>query len=54
MAALAQTKMDDMKGMDMAKKPAAAEPMVHKAVGTVKKSTPRPESCRLRTSRSSR
>lgn len=37
MAALAQTKMDDMKGMDMAKKPAATEPMVHKAMGTVKK-----------------
>lgn len=37
MAALAQTKMDDMKGMDMAKKPAATAPMVHKAMGTVKK-----------------
>lgn len=37
MAALAQTKMDDMKGMDMANKPAAAAPMVHKAMGTVKK-----------------
>lgn len=37
MAALAQTKMDDMKGMDMPKKPAATAPMVHKAMGTVKK-----------------
>ena len=37
MAALAQTKTDDMKGMDMAKKPAATAPMVHKAMGTVKK-----------------
>lgn len=37
MAALAQTKADDMKGMDMAKKPAATAPMVHKAMGTVKK-----------------
>lgn len=36
-AALAQTKTDDMKGMDMAKKPAATAPMVHKAVGTIKK-----------------
>ena len=37
MAALAQTKMDDMKSIDMAKKPAATAPMVHKAMGTVKK-----------------
>jgi Cu(I)/Ag(I) efflux system protein CusF len=37
MAALAQPKTDDMKGMDMAKKPAATAPMVHKAMGTVKK-----------------
>ena len=38
-AALAQTKMDDMKGMDMAKKPAptATAPVIHKAMGTVKK-----------------
>ena len=36
-AALAQSKMDDMKGMDMAKKPAAGAPMAHKAMGTVKK-----------------
>ena len=37
MAALAQTKTDDIKGMDMAKKPAATAPTVHKAMGTVKK-----------------
>lgn len=37
MAVMAQAKMDDMKGMDMAKKPAATAPMVHKAIGTVKK-----------------
>ena len=30
-------KTDNMTGMDMAKKPAAGAPMVHKAVGTVKK-----------------
>lgn len=36
-AAMAQPKMDDMKGMDMAKKPAAGAPMAHKAMGTVKK-----------------
>lgn len=36
-AALAQAKMDDMKGMDMAKKPAATAPVTHKAMGTVKK-----------------
>lgn len=36
-AAMAQQKMDDMKGMDMAKKPAAGMPMAHKATGTVKK-----------------
>jgi len=36
-AAMAQPKMDDMKGMDMAKKPAATAPVVHKAMGTVKK-----------------
>ena len=37
MAAMAQPKMDDMKGMDMAKKSAATAPVVHKAMGTVKK-----------------
>ena len=37
MTAIAQTKMDAMKGMDMAKQPAATAPMVHKAMGTVKK-----------------
>lgn len=36
-AAMAQQKMDEMKGMDMAKKPAAGMPMAHKAMGTVKK-----------------
>lgn len=36
-AVLAQHKMDDMKGMDMAKKPAAGAQMAHKAMGTVKK-----------------
>lgn len=36
-AALAETKMDEMKSMDMAKKPAAAVPIVHKATGTVKR-----------------
>lgn len=35
-AAFAQQKMDDMKGMDMAKMPAAGAPMAHKAIGTVK------------------
>ena len=35
--AIAQSKMDDMKGMDMAKKPAATAPIVHKAMGPVKK-----------------
>ena len=35
--AMAQSKMDDMKGMDMAKKPAAGAPTAHKAMGTVKK-----------------
>lgn len=37
-AAMAQQKMDDMKGMGMAmaKKPAAGMPMAHKAMGTVK------------------
>ena len=34
---LAQQKMDDMKGMDMGKKPAAATQSTHKAVGTVTK-----------------
>lgn len=37
MAALAQTKTDDMKGMGMAKKPTATAPMVYKAVGTITK-----------------
>lgn len=36
-AAMAQQKMDDMKGMDTAKKPGAGMPMAHKAMGTVKK-----------------
>jgi Cu(I)/Ag(I) efflux system protein CusF len=36
-AAIAQTKMDDMKGMDMSKKPTASASVVHKATGTVKK-----------------
>jgi Cu(I)/Ag(I) efflux system protein CusF len=36
-AVMAQQKMDDMKGMDMAKKPAAGMQMAHKAMGTVKK-----------------
>lgn len=35
--AMAQQKMDDMKGMDAAKKPAAGMPMAHKAMGTIKK-----------------
>lgn len=35
--AMAQQKMDDMKGMDMAKKPAAGVPTAHKAMGTIKK-----------------
>ena len=34
---LAQQKMDDMKGMDMDKKPAAPTQSTHKAVGTVTK-----------------
>ncbi|MBN8486648.1 copper-binding protein [Ideonella sp. 4Y11] len=37
MAAMAQPKMDDMKSMDMTKKPAATASVVHKAMGTVKK-----------------
>jgi Cu(I)/Ag(I) efflux system protein CusF len=37
MAALAESKMDDMKGTAMAKKPAATAGTVHKAVGVVKK-----------------
>lgn len=37
MAAVAQPKMDDMKGMDMTKKPAPTASVVHKATGTVKK-----------------
>lgn len=37
MAAMAQPKMDDMKSMDMTKKPAATASLVHKAMGTVKK-----------------
>jgi Cu(I)/Ag(I) efflux system protein CusF len=37
MAALAQQKMDDMKGMDMANKAASGASMTHKAMGTVKK-----------------
>ena len=36
-ASFAQQKMDDMKGMDMAKKPAAAAQSTHRAVATVKK-----------------
>jgi len=36
-AAFAQQKMDDMKGADMGKKPAAGAPMAHMATGTVKK-----------------
>ena len=36
-AALAQQKMDDMKGMDMGKKPAAGAQAVHKTKATVKK-----------------
>ena len=36
-SAMAQQKMDDMKGMDMAAKPAAGTPMAHKAIGTVEK-----------------
>jgi len=36
-ASFAQQKMDDMKGMDMDKKPAAASASTHKTVGTVKK-----------------
>ena len=42
-AAFAQQKMDDMKGMEMAKKPAAAAsaPTVHMATGTVKKVDPK-------------
>ena len=35
--AFAQQKMDEMKGMDMGKKPAATTPATHKAVGTVTK-----------------
>ena len=35
--AIAQPKMDDMKGMDMAKKPDVGAQMAHKATGTVKK-----------------
>lgn len=42
-AAFAQQKMDDMKGMDMAKKPAAeaSSPTVHIATGTVQKFDPK-------------
>ena len=36
-AALAQQKMDDMKGMDMGKKPATGAQPVHKTKATVKK-----------------
>ncbi|CAN7400229.1 copper-binding protein [Acidovorax sp. LjRoot118] len=36
-AALAQKKMDDMKGMDMGKKPAAGAQAVHKTKAIVKK-----------------
>ncbi|MDP3797366.1 MAG: copper-binding protein [Polaromonas sp.] len=36
-AAMAQQKMDDMKGTDMAKKPAVSTPITHMAKGTVKK-----------------
>jgi len=35
--AFAQSKMDDMKDMDMAKKPAANAQAVHEANGTIKK-----------------
>ena len=35
-AAFAQQKMDDMKGMDMGKKPADASASMHKTVGTIK------------------
>ena len=38
--AVAQQKMDDMKGMEMPSKPAAAKAPAHKAVGTVKKVDP--------------
>ena len=42
-AAFAQQKMDDMKSMDMAKKPAAAASaaIVHMATGTIKKVDPK-------------
>ena len=36
-SAMTQQKMDDMKGMDMAAKPAAGTPIAHKAMGVVKK-----------------
>lgn len=36
-AAFAQSKMGDMKGMDMAKKPAASAQTTHEANGTIKK-----------------
>ena len=36
-AAIAQQKMDDMKGMDATKKPSVSAPMAHKAMGTVKR-----------------
>jgi Cu(I)/Ag(I) efflux system protein CusF len=36
-ASFAQQKMDDMKGMDMGKKPVAASGSTHKTVGIVKK-----------------
>lgn len=38
---MAQQKMDDMKGMDMAKKPAASAQAIHMAKGTVKKIDPK-------------
>lgn len=36
-AAFAQSKMGDMKGMDMTKKPAASAQTAHEASGTIKK-----------------
>lgn len=36
-AALAQSKMDDMKGMDMAMKPVSTAQTTHEANGTIKK-----------------
>ena len=39
--ALAQQKMEDMKGMETPSKPAATKPTAHKAVGVVKKVDPK-------------